>query len=49
MTMPTAIFSNQLLISMNLYQHAKNKAFSSFGFRDTVNLKMLQSDWPRVF
>ena len=30
---------------MNLYQHEKNKAISSFCFRDTFDLKTLQPDW----
>ena len=30
---------------MNLHQYAKNQAFSLFGSRDIVNLKILQSDW----
>ena len=34
---------------MNLYQHAKNQAFSSFSSTETVNLKILQSDRPRAF
>ena len=34
---------------MNLHPHAKNQAFSSFCSRDTVNLKIVQSDWPRAF
>ena len=41
-----AIFSNQLLISMNLYQHAKNQTFSLFCSTDIIDLKSLQSDWP---
>ena len=48
MTTLTLIFFNQLLIAMNLYQHAKNQPFSSFCSRDTVDLKIQQSDWPRV-
>ena len=44
-----AIFFSQLLISMNLYQYAKNKTFPLFCSRDVVDLKILQSDWPRVF
>ena len=28
---------------MNFHQHAKNEAFSSFCFKDTVDLKFLQS------
>ena len=46
---PTPIFFNQLVIFMNLYQHAKNQAFSSSCSRDVVDLKILQSDWPRAF
>ena len=34
---------------MDLYQHAKNQAFSSFCFRDIVDLKVLQPYWPRAF
>ena len=49
MTMLTLIFFNQLLILMNLYQHAKNQAFSSFYPRDIFDLKILQSDWPGAF
>ena len=45
----TPIFLNQLLISMNLYQHARSQAFLSFFSRDVVNLTILQSDWPRTF
>ena len=41
LTMPTPNFFNQLLFSTNLYQHAKNQAFSSFCSRDIVDLKIL--------
>ena len=34
---------------MNLHQNAKNQAFLSFCSKDKVNLKILQSDWPRAF
>ena len=34
---------------MNLYQHAKNQAFSSLCSRDRVDLNILQSDWSRAF
>ena len=34
---------------MNLHQYAKNQAFSLFCSRDIVNLKILQSDWSKVF
>ena len=33
---------------MNLYQHAKNQTSSSFYSREIVNLKTLQSEWPRT-
>ena len=39
LTTPTPIFSNQLLISMKLYQYAKKQAFSSFCSKDIVDLK----------
>ena len=47
-TTTTPIFFNQLLISMNMYQHAKNQALLLFCSRDIVNLKTLQSRtfWP---
>ena len=47
--MRTQIFFNQLLISINLYQHVKNQAFSLLRSGDIVNLKILQSDWLRAF
>ena len=34
---------------MNLYQHAKNYNFSSFCFRDIIDLKIIQYDWPGEF
>ena len=34
---------------MNWYQQVKNQTKSSFCFRDTIDLKLLQSDWPRAF
>ena len=39
LTNPTPIFFNQLFISRNLHQHAKNQAFSSFCSGDIANLK----------
>ena len=38
--MPTLIFFNELLISMNLQQYAKNQAFPSFCSTDILNLKI---------
>ena len=49
MTTPIPRSFDQLLISMNLYQHAKNQAFSSFHYTDIIYLKILQSDWPKTF
>ena len=40
---------DQLLIFMNLYQHIKNKAILYVCYRDMVDLKILQFDWPRAF
>ena len=49
LTMPTSIFFNQLLSSINMYQQAKNQPFLSFRSGDVVNLKIMQSDWLRTF
>ena len=45
--MSTQKFFNQLLIFMNLCQHAKNQAVL-FCSGDIPDLKILQSDWPRA-
>ena len=37
----TKIFFNQLLFSMNMYEHAYDQAFSPFCSRDIVDLKIL--------
>ena len=47
--MPNPIFFNQLLISMNLYRHAKNQVFSSLCSRDIDDLKFLYCDWLSAF
>ena len=47
--MPTPIFFNQFLISMNFYQQGKNQPLSSFYSRNIFDLKILQSDWLRAF
>ena len=49
MNTPIPIFFDQLLISMNFFQHVKNQAFSSFRSRDIIYLKILQSHWPKTF
>ena len=40
---------NQLLIFVNLYQHAKNETVSSIYSGEIFDLKILQSDWLRDF
>ena len=48
LTIPTQKFFNKLSILINLIfllEHAKNQAVSSFCCRDTVNFKILKSDW----
>ena len=47
--MPIQKFSDQLLIYVNLYQHAKNQAISLIYSRDVVDLKILQFDWLKTF
>ena len=40
---------DQVLIFVNLHQHAKNQANSSISSGDIVDLKTLQRDWLRGF
>ena len=47
--MPNQKISNQLLIFVNFYQLARNKAVSSICSREIVHLKILLSDWLRIF
>ena len=47
--MPNQKVFNQLLIFVNLYQHAKNQAVSSIRSGEMVDLKILQSEWLRAF
>ena len=47
--MLTQKYFHQLLIYVNLYQHAKNPAISFIYSGDIVDLKILQSDWLRTF
>ena len=47
--MPNQKIFDQLLIFVNLYRHAKYDAVSSICSRETVDLKILQSDWLRTF
>ena len=47
--MPNQKNFDQLLIFVNLYQHAKNEAASSICSGEMVDLKILQSEWLRVF
>ena len=46
--MPNQKIFDQLLIFVNLYRHAKYDAVSSICSRETVDLKILQSDWLRA-
>ena len=47
--MPNQKIFSQHFIFVNLYQHTKNEANSSFCSAKIVNLKILHSDWPRGF
>ena len=49
LTIPNQNIFEQLLIFVNLYQHAKNKAVSSICSGEIIDLKILQSDWLRAF
>ena len=53
LTIPTQKFLNRLSILINLIfllEHAKNQAkISPFCCRDTVNIKILESDWLITF
>ena len=48
-TMPNQKKFNQLLIFVNLYQHAKNEAVASIYSRELIDLKILQSHWLTAF
>ena len=49
LNMPNQEIFNQLLIFMNLYQHAKNEAVSPPCSGEIVDLKILESHWLRAF
>ena len=49
LTMPTQTNFDQLLIFVNLYQHAKNQFIPSAHSSDTVNFKVPSHDWPHPF
>ena len=44
--MSTPKIFNQLLICMNLYQHAKNQLDPSVHSYDTVNFRIQRPEWP---
>ena len=48
-TMPNQKMFDQLLIFVNLYQHAKNYTVSSICVGEMVDLIILESDWLRPF
>ena len=47
--MPNQCIFDQLLIFVNLYQHAKTEAALSIGSGEIADLKILHSDWLREF
>ena len=47
--MPQQKLFNQLLIFVDLYQHAKNEAVSSIFSGDMLDLKILQAEWLKEF
>ena len=47
--MPTQKSFDQLLIFVNLYQHAKNPFIPFIHFSDAANFKAPSHDWPRPF
>ena len=47
MTTPNQKFLNQLLIFMNLHQHAKNQAISLIIFRNIVDLTSVTPGHPK--
>ena len=49
LTMPIQKYFDQLLIYVNLYQHAKNQVISLICSGDMVDQKILQSDQLRTF
>ena len=49
LTMPIQKLFDQLLIYVNLYQHAKNQAILFIFSGDMIDCKILQSDWLKTF
>ena len=49
LTKPTQKCFDQLLIFVNLYQHAKSQFIPSVHSSDTVNFKVPLLDWPHLF
>ena len=47
--MPKQNIFQQLLAFVNLYQHAKNEPVSEISSEEIGDLRILQSDWLRVF
>ena len=47
--MPCQELFNQLLIFVNLYQHAKTEAVSSICSGEMLDLKISQLEWLRTF
>ena len=49
LTTPTQQIFDQLLIFVNLYQHAKNQFIPYLHSSDTVNFTVPLHDWPHLF
>ena len=49
MTRLAAHIFDQLLIFVNMYQHAEDEAVSSICSGEIVDFKIVQSDWLRAF
>ena len=49
LTMPDQKHLKQLLIFVNLYQHAKSESAILICSGEKIHLKILQSDWLRAF
>ena len=47
--MPTQKIIDQLLIFLNLYQHAKNQSIPSVHSSDIGNFRVQRLDWPHPF
>ena len=49
LSMPTKKIFDQLLVFVNLYQHAKYQFIPSVHYSNIVNFRVLPRDWPHTF